>query len=508
MVDIVLATVNARYAHASLGLRCLRANLGAWRERSQIVEFTLEERAADMAERLLALAPKIVGLGVYIWNARIVAELVGILKRLRPELIVVLGGPEVSYDLATSGVVTLADYVVTGEGEESFPELVGRLFNNTPPAHKVVPGRQPDLQSLVLPYAEFSDIDLAQRTIYVEASRGCVFGCEFCLSSLDRHVRRVPLERFLLAMEQLWQRGLRHFRFVDRTFNLNPDTSQRLLDFFASRACPDLFVHVEVIADLLPPELLATMTRFPAGSLQLEVGVQSLNDDVVANIGRNQKAERVVRAIATLRTQTAVHLHVDLIVGLPGEDLESLALSFDHLYATQPHEIQVGILKRLRGATIARHDAAWQMVYATEPPYELLQNKCFDFALLQRLKRFARYWDLVANSGRFPHVAAVVCKGPSPFVAFLAFADWLFAKIARTHQIALDRLASLLCTYLVEQRGLTADEAQALLDKDYGCNSRRRATGSLPQAESTHQRAGHLTDRSAQRLKRQARHQR
>ncbi|MBN1961046.1 MAG: DUF4080 domain-containing protein [Deltaproteobacteria bacterium] len=479
MADIVLATINARYSHTSLGLRYLRANLGHWREHSQIIEFTLEERPNDIVECILALKPRILGLGVYIWNARITAELIGILKRIRPELFIVLGGPEVSYDSKSIAMVAQADHVITGEGEESFVELINDYFANKQPATKIIHGSLPDLSRIQLPYSEYSDIDIQQRIIYLEASRGCSFGCEFCLSALNRKVRWVPLDNLFIAMTNLWQRGLRHFRFVDRTFNIKPEISYKILEFFINKICPELFVHVEVIADQLPEQLLNIMAQFPKGTLQLEIGVQSLNDKIVARVGRKQKANQVVKSITKLRKKTQAHLHADLIIGLPGENLPSIAQSFDRLYATNPHEIQVGILKRLPGALIARHDTDWQMVYAQLPPYELLQNSCLDFMLVQRLKRFARYWDLVANSGRFITATKALCTTESPFFSFLDFAEWLFIKIKKTHQITPMRLASMLSTYLVEKRGMSSIEAQQLFESTSNDNNKGKSANNL-----------------------------
>jgi hypothetical protein len=481
VTDIVLATINARWAHASLGLRCLRASLGALRERSRIVELTLDERPSDMAERLLAERPHLIGLGVYVWNARPSSELVSILKRVRPDVFVVLGGPEVGFEPEALPIASCVDYVIAGEGESAFAKLAHALLAGEHPEPKLRVAKPPDLARQPLPYDEYDDVDLSERTVYVEASRGCVFGCEFCLSSIERCVRRVPLERLLPALERLWQRGLRRYRFVDRTFNLSPAASERILEFFLKHDSRDLFVHVEVIPDRLPPSLVALMARFPPGALQLEIGIQTFDDAVAARIGRAQHGEVAAALLTRLRQSTRAHLHADLIVGLPGEGLDGLQASFDRLVACAPHEIQLGILKRLRGALIARHDAAFHMVYATEPPYELLQNRDLDFVTLQRLKRFSRYWDLVANSGRFQRAVPLLYEGGSPFAGFLSFSDWLFARAGGTHGIALERLTALVRAYLCEQRGVSPLRLESCFVPEPG-----QRTAHLPRRQARH----------------------
>jgi len=193
MPDIVLTTLNAKYIHAAFGLRYLMANLGALRSRACIVEFDIRQRATDIVEVLLARDPKIIGVGVYIWNATLSAEVVSTLKRVRPDVIVVLGGPEVSFETEQQDIVNHADYVITGEADFAFAEHCERLLQGERPGEKVIPADLPDLNRLALPYDLYDDQDVAHRVIYVEASRGCPFTCEFCLSSLD-----VPVRQFLL----------------------------------------------------------------------------------------------------------------------------------------------------------------------------------------------------------------------------------------------------------------------------------------------------------------------
>jgi len=467
MPDIVLATLNAKYIHAGFGLRYLLANLGELRPRAVLAEFVVKQRPLEIAERILALEPRIVGLGVYIWNVTPTTELVAILKKIRPDLVVILGGPEVSYETDQQEIVRLADHTITGEGDFAFAEVCRAILAGQPPAQKIIPAPLPDFARIALPYDEYTADDIAHRVIYVEASRGCPFECEFCLSSLDIPVRQFPLEPFQAALDRLLARGVLHFKFVDRTFNLNLAISRRILGFFLERLRPGLFLHFEMIPDRLPAELREPIGRFPPGSLQLEVGVQTFNPTVAAAISRRQDYTRLEENFRFLREQTGAHLHADLIVGLPGETVESFAAGFDRLVGLRPQEIQFGILKRLRGTPISRHDAEWGMVYSPLAPYEILQNKLIDFATMQRLRRFARYWDLIGNSGNFVEATPLVWAGGSPFAEFLRLSEWLYEHEGSLHGILLTRLMEQVFTYLTTERGQPVRAVAETLWRDF-----------------------------------------
>ncbi len=476
MPDIVLATLNARYNHASLGLRYLYANLGSsLQARAEMVEFTIALRPLDMAEQLLARQPKIIGLGVYIWNVTETTQLVTLLKTLAPEVLIVLGGPEVSYETEQQLITQLADAVITGAGERRFRlycESV--LLKAKTPTNKIIAGEALALDDLQLPYAAYHDEDLRNRFIYVEASRGCPFKCEFCLSALDKTAKPFDLERFLAEMECLWQRGLRHFKFVDRTFNLKVATTTTILDFFLERLDEQTFLHFELIPDHLPEALQQRITQFPPGSLQFEIGIQSFNPTVQALISRKQDNEKSKANLLWLRQHTHAHLHTDLIFGLPGEDLQSFATGFDTLISLKPHEIQVGILKRLRGTPIIRHTETFQMVYNPLPPYNILSTDRVDFKTLQQMNRFARYWDLIGNSGRFEQTLPLLL-GDAPFWRFWILSEQLYQNSGQTHQIALPRLFKYLHQIALHDLNIEQERLEAALLEDYSHTGQKGA---------------------------------
>jgi radical SAM superfamily enzyme YgiQ (UPF0313 family) len=491
MTTIVLATINARYVHAAVGLRYLKANMGALFDDTEIVEFVLGVRPIDMVEAILKRAPRIVGLGVYIWNIEEMSKVVALLKRVAPEVIVVLGGPEVSYETDEQAIIADADYVITGWGDVSFPKLCHDMIAGTKPTEKIIAGEQPPLEQIKLPYTLYTDEDVVKRFIYVEASRGCPFKCEFCLSALDKTAWPFDVDEVLEQLDGLYQRGARHFRFVDRTFNLKIATSIKILEFFLSRLDEKLFVHFEVIPDHLPDALKAAIKKFPPARLQFEIGIQTWNPEVQTLISRRQDNEKSAANIAWLRNESCAHLHVDLIVGLPGEDIDSFGNGFDRLVALNPHDIQVGILKRLRGTPIDRHTPTFQMRYNPAPPYNILATDRIDFATMQRLSRFARYWELVANSGRFVRTVPMLL-GAAPFERFLMFSDWLFAKTGKTHEIALERLYDLLFECLTMKFLEPSDLAASILYADY-------------QASGARGKLSFIADRAPKRSKPQAR---
>jgi len=475
MSTIVLATINARYIHSAMGLRCLAASLGSLEH--VVVEYTMRQNAVDIAADLLAREPTIVGLGVYIWNVRLTLDVVALLRALAPSLTVVLGGPEVSHEPSDPAdwqpIVQQAHYTVRGEGETAFRGLCEALLAGTPPDSRMIDGGLPELSRLPLPYALYTDSDIANRVLYVEASRGCPYRCEFCLSALDTGVRSVPLESLFAAFDDLLDRGATRFKFVDRTFNLNIAKSTRILQFFLDRLRPGLSVHFEMVPDRLPESLRALLKVFPAGVVQLEVGLQTLDAATGRKISRRQNLDRARDNITWLRQQTGVHIHADLIAGLPGEDLATFARGFDTLLSWGPQEIQLGILKRLRGAPITRYDHL--LTWSEAPPYEVLASDALDFPTLLHLRRVAKVWDRVGNSGNFVESTPLLwADAPSPFFALSDFTRSLVRQVGQTHSISLLRLLWLVYDFLVDERGLDPERVRSTLERDYTRSGRTR----------------------------------
>ena len=452
--------------HSAFGLRYLYANLGELRSCTDLMEFTIHERPIDIAEKLLSQHAKIISFSVYIWNVTETTQTVALIKQIAPEVMIILGGPEVSHPPDVPEVVDLVDYVITGPGEVTHTELCHQLLTHQTPREKVIEGQVVPLNELQLPYAFYTDEDISNRLIYVEASRGCPFKCEFCLSSLDKTAKPFELECFLNEMDRLYQRGARNFKFIDRTFNLKVTSSVAILEFFLDRMTEDLYLHFEVIPDNLPDKLKETIKKFPANSLQFEIGVQTFDPQIQQLISRKQNNQKTRDNLKWLRENTGVHIHTDLIFGLPGDTLENFAESFDQLVMLRPQEIQLGILKRLRGAPINRHTDEYQLRYNPEAPYNVLGTRDIDFLTMQRVNRFARFWDLVANSGRFPNTLAVILDN-DPFHRFLLLSDALYTAADSTYKISLKRLFKLIYSVLIKDLNILPERARKVLELDY-----------------------------------------
>ncbi len=459
-MKIILTTLNSRYTHSSIGLRYLFANLKELQDKAQILEFSINDAIQTIAEKILLQKPDIIAIGVYIWNVSEVAELIHILKKISPDTTIVLGGPEVTY---TPLRVPLdeADFIIQGEGEISFYQLCKTLFENKKPKERIIKINTPELKELQLPYQFYTDDDIQNRYIYVEVSRGCPFECEFCLSSMDERVRAFDLDEVLEEFQKLWDRGARNFKFVDRTFNLNMKTANKILDFFLQKE-GSYFAHFEVIPDHFPDSIKKKIQQFPHGALQLEIGIQTLNLEIANNISRQLKLDKIKENIKFLENETEAHIHLDLIVGLPAESLESFGKNLNELVSLSSCEIQIGILKKLSGTSINRHDIEHGMVYSNIPPYDILKNSQLSFLDIQIMKRFSRFWDLTYNSGNFKNSVALLWDEGGVYENFYLFSLWIYTQTDSTYKISLQRLGELLFKYLYEVKHI---EQQNIADK-------------------------------------------
>ncbi len=501
---ITLVAINAKYIHCPIGHRSIFANMGHLRKHTRMIEFDIRRRPFEIVEKLQQIIkntpsiPTILGFGVYIWNIAIITEVIGLLRQLYPQnsptnpLTIILGGPEVSFPDDLPSVAQMADYVICGEGEVSFPHLCQKITENLPVpdvsntnGSNIIVSDPPDLSKLALPYPYYTEDDIAHRIVYVEASRGCPFGCEFCLSSLDKTVRKFDRKQFFAAIIDLIRRGARSFKFTDRSFNTDLDLAEQILTFFLQKieAGDSYFLHFEVIPWLLPERLKSLLTRFPAGAIQLEMGIQSLCPEVLERISRStasiapaqlRQAEENIR---WLRQSTGVHVHADLIAGLPGENLQSFAAGFNRLFSWHPQEIQLGVLKRLRGARIRRHTKPFQMVYSPYSPYEILQTKDVSFEEMCKIKHFARFWDIIANSGKYPHLFnLLIADEKDVFSRFMHCALWLLENLGGQSGIAAPRLARGLGDYLVEHINVPSEEVDKAIEADLSAKKETRSS--------------------------------
>jgi len=481
MSEIILFTITARYSHSAFGLRWLKANLGKHRDRTQIIEFHLKQPPSTIAEILIGLKPRILGAGVYIWNLREITEVIQIVKRVLPETVVIIGGPEVSYEYEDLEIFKEADFLVRGEGELILPGLIEHIYSGSIPTQKVWSSKVDNLDVLVPPYDEYTEMDFAHRIIYVESSRGCPFHCEFCLSAIEPGVRFFNRQNFLKEMKKLIERGAKNFTFVDRTFNINETHALEILNFFLEYGVDQSYrLHFEIVPDKLTHKILEKFKEFPEGVLHLEVGVQSINQETLRLISRRQDVAKTKEVLQYLRKETSAEIHADLVAGMPAETWESLRDGFNFLVELAPQEIQLGILKRLRGARISRHIQDYKLVFAPYPPYEILQTSTMTYEQLQKLKRMARYLELFYNQGNFPNSIKYLWQANStPFDALEQFSEFIWKKTGKTHELALATQANLLFSFLLSTGKFTQEELEISIKKDYGTKPGRTEKLSL-----------------------------
>jgi radical SAM superfamily enzyme YgiQ (UPF0313 family) len=378
--------------------------------------------------------------------------------------VIVLGGPEVSHLPEEAEIFQYADHVIRGEGEIVFRKLCEKFLNGDRPP-KFIHAENVNVNEIKSAYHLYTDEDVARKLIYVEASRGCPFNCEFCLSATDTHsVREFPLEPFLAEMDTLIMRGVKTFKFLDRTFNANIKRAIVIMNFFLEKLKERIFtVHFEMVPTLFTPELRETLIRFPPDSLRLEIGIQTLNPEAAARIGLpgrqtgqserqtgqpeglTASLEKILEPLRFLREKTNAIVHADLIAGLPGEDMESFGKGFNLLWAALEGgqgltEIQLGVLKQLPGAPIARHDKEWGMQYNPEPPYEVIETSAMSAIDINRLKNFARFWEIIVNRELFE---AGFFQKKEIFNKFMALSEALFAHFGQNWGIEKEKLQAI-----------------------------------------------------------------
>ena len=488
---ILLIAINARYGHCAFAARSLLANLGVLRSQADLIESDLDAQPFQLAAEIVGRAPQVVGFSVYLWNVQIVRETLAILHRVAPQLHLVLGGPEIVAEHAAAWH-GLADDLVVGEGETAFRTICDEVLRtrsapasteDATEALQIVAaagGRgvsrearlriaaPEDLSLLVLPYELYTDADIAHRTIFVEGSRGCPFPCAYCTSG-NTGLRTIPLSRLLPELDRLLERGVRAFRFLDRSLNASDEMACGVLDFFLARHPVRLQLHFEIMPCRLNASLRQRLAAFPPGVLHLEAGVQTLNPGVAQGIGRKVPNDTLLETLAFLAHETGAIVHADLIFGLPGEDVQSFAAGFDHLVRTYNFpELQVNLLKRLPGTALAREARFDRLVFNPHPPYELLASDVLDFAEVSRMQQFARCWELVHNRGRFPRAAALLWQTgqASPFQRYQMLAEQIYAAEGRMHALGVARLSAHITEFLQKTCDLSAAEAQAAVAAD------------------------------------------
>lgn len=379
-----------------------------------IKEFSINDRVENIVEGIIEEKPDVVAFSCYIWNMEFVNRVAELIKLINPKIEIIYGGPEVSYEGKGFLEKHPGEYVIIGEGEHTFREFVLYKLGekkiedikglNYKVGEEVVenPQRpQMDMNELIFPYTFEEDID--NKIVYYEASRGCPFKCKYCLSSVMNGVRFLDVERVKKELKYFMDKKLKLIKFVDRTFNCNREYTMELLKYLSEQDTETRF-HFEVAADLLTDEQIEILNNAPKGRFQLEVGVQTTNNEVLHNINRYITYENIKDRVLKIAAGKNVIQHLDLIAGLPGEDLESFKKSFNDVHAIRPDEIQLGFLKLLKGSSMLEEAEEWGIVYSPYAPYEIIRSKDISYEELLLLKKVEAMVDKYYNSCKFNNV--------------------------------------------------------------------------------------------------------
>lgn len=444
-MNILITTLNAKYIHTSLSIRYLKA----YAEPDfpiQIAEYTIKDPILNIVSDIYEKKPDILGFSCYIWNIEETMKVIEILKKINPNLTIILGGPEVTYD-ASDWLDTIpgADFIVIGEGEATFKKLLTELngqknfkgINGIAYRQKGQKIIQPqkeklDLKTIPSPYRFEEDReDLSKRVVYIETSRGCPFSCQFCLSSIEVGVRYFEREKIKDDIRYLMEYGAKTIKFVDRTFNISRSYAMDMFQFLIDDHKPGTVFQFEITADIMRPEVIQFLNeKAPAGLFRFEIGVQSTNEHTNELVNRKQNYEKLTRTVNLVKNGKKIDQHLDLIAGLPEEDYNSFHKTFDDVFALRPEELQLGFLKMLRGTGLRNRATEHDYVFCDHPPYEILGNSVLSFDDIIRIKQvedvLEKYW----NDHRMDHTIEYLVQKvyTSPFEFFQQFGTFWSEK--------------------------------------------------------------------------------
>ena len=415
-MNVVLSTLNSKFIHSSLALRYLKAYGEAHGQAYDIVEYTINMPVLHILSDITEHDIDVLGFACYIWNIEMTLHVVDMVKAVRPDIKIVLGGPEVSFtaDELLERCPNI-DYIVQGEGEEAFHALVTALQLGNDGLNPVIPGVRgrrdgsilgsleavevSDLSTIPFPYTEEDMEDLEHKIIYYESSRGCPFSCQYCLSGNKNTVRFFPQERTLEELQWFIDHGVKQVKFVDRTFNCAPHHHRPLMEFMRD-SDTDMNFHLEMEPELMTEWETNILCETPPGRIQIEVGVQSTHKKTLDAINRYNDWPYIQKSIRPIIQAGRTHVHMDLIVGLPHEDFNRFGQSFNDLFSLQPHALQIGFLKLLKGSGVRRMR---EYKYVADPlaPYEVLSTHVLPYDDVRFLKYFEDVFERFYNSERF-----------------------------------------------------------------------------------------------------------
>ncbi len=420
-MKILLTAINAKYIHSNLAVYSLLAYAKENRAAIEIAEYTINHRREYILQEIYKIKPDVLCFSCYIWNYEYVCQIAAEFHKLRPDTPIWVGGPEVSYEIEKLFSEHPAFYgVMIGEGEKTFLRLTNYYCRKEPLDLSEIPGiayrkgyRGKGADQIVqtlpgeplnmneIPFCYDHIEDFSNRIIYYESSRGCPFSCSYCLSSIDRHLRFRDIELVKKDLLFLIEKEVPQVKFVDRTFNCSHSHAMEIWRFIKEKDRGMTNFHFEIAADLLTEEELELLSGFRPGLVQFEIGVQSTNPATIAEIHRTMGLSAVSSAVALIQKAGNIHIHLDLIAGLPYEGYERFARSFRDIYALKPDQLQLGFLKVLKGSYMYEHRAEYGILYGDRPPYEVMQTKWISYDEILKIKLVEEMLEVYYNSGQF-----------------------------------------------------------------------------------------------------------
>ncbi|SMC24594.1 Radical SAM superfamily enzyme YgiQ, UPF0313 family [Clostridium acidisoli DSM 12555] len=440
-MKILLTAINSKYIHSNLAVRYLKAFTKDLDCECTIKEFSINDRIEKIFEKIIEEKPNVVAFSCYIWNIEYVVKLSNLIKILDEKIEILYGGPEVSYDGEKFLSQNPGEYLIVEEGEETFRDFIewklgignlkinnikGLYYKNEKEISFDGERKPMDLNKTVFPYEK--DDELHNKIVYYESSRGCPFKCKYCLSSTTHGVRFMDVSRVKKELQFFIDKGVKLIKFVDRTFNCNHRFSMDIWKFLID-AKTDATFHFEISADILTDEEINLLNTAPKGRIQLEVGVQTTNNEILKNIDRNIKFEDIKEKVLRLEKNRNIKQHLDLIGGLPGETFDMFKKSFNDVYSIAPEEVQLGFLKLLKGSSMRFETEKWGMVYSPYAPYEILSTDSISYDEILKLKRTEEVVDKYYNSQKFGNILKYFMpKFESPFDFFFKLGTYFKNK--------------------------------------------------------------------------------
>ncbi|NTV91147.1 MAG: B12-binding domain-containing radical SAM protein [Clostridiales bacterium] len=475
-MKIVIAALNSKYIHSALAPWCLKSSCDNSRDEIRVCEFTINDSQEAILAGIFEEKADLVAFSCHIWNISMTLRLCSDLRKISPGLVIVLGGPEVSFDAPEiMEENSFLDFIICGEGERPFSLLIKAISDNCGQGFDGIPGlvyrkegailsspvsyECTSLDSFPSPYSAEMLGKLGNRILYYESSRGCPFSCSYCLSSTTKGVRFLSLGRVKAELDLFFRSGVKQVKFVDRTFNCN---KERALEIFShiigNYGVGGINFHFEIAADLLDAEALELLAKAPSGLIQIEAGIQSFNEKTLAAVQRKTDTKVLYENVSKLMTGGNINVHLDLIAGLPYEDFKSFGESFDRVYPLFPHQLQLGFLKLLKGSGIRRDASEHGYIFRTYPPYEVLGNDYLSYSGLVILKGVVELVDKYHNSGRFVRTIEYATgirvgfsglqEGSSPFGFYLSLYEYFRDNDLLNTRVAASELYGIMLGYL------------------------------------------------------------